>query len=216
MKTFELKGTLREDLGKKSTKKARKQGLIPCIIYGGEKPVHFTAPINDFRNLIYTPHVYIVNLDLEGTNYMAFLQELQFHPTSDAVLHIDFLQITDDKPATIGIPVITNGLPIGVQEGGKLKTEMRRLKIKALPKDLPDVLDINVTDIELGQSLKVRELKYENLELLDPAGAVVVSVKLTRVAKGMAAAEDEEVEEGEEGEVEEGEGDGEETTESED
>lgn len=214
MKTFELKGSIREVLGKKATKAVRKQGNIPCIIYGGEKPVHFSAPINDFRNLLYTPHVYIVNLDLEGTAYMAFLKEIQFHPTSDAVLHIDFIQIFEDKKAMIGIPVVTTGFAEGVQSGGKLKIEMRRLLVKALPKDLTDELTIDVTDITLGQSLKIRELKFENLELLDPAGAVVVSVKLTRVAKGMAAAEDEEVEEGEEGEeVEEG---GEETTESED
>ncbi|MCK5821676.1 MAG: 50S ribosomal protein L25/general stress protein Ctc [Bacteroidales bacterium] len=214
MKTFELKGSIREDLGKKATKKVRNQGMIPCVIYGGEKPVHFTAPINDFRNLIYTPYVYIVNLELDGTVYMALLKDLQFHPTSDAILHIDFLQIFKDKPATVAVPVITTGFSEGVKAGGKLKIEMRRLKVKALPKDLPDELTIDVTDISLGQSLKTRELKYDNLELLDPAGAVVVSVKLTRVAKGMAIDEDvEEVEEGEEGEEGDEEGSGEEKSE---
>ncbi len=200
MKTFELKGSIREDLGKKATKKIRKQGMIPCVIYGGEKPVHFAAPINDFRNLIYTPHVYIVNLELDGNKHLAVLKEMQFHPTSDAILHIDFFEIFEGKPTTIGIPVVTKGLSEGIQAGGKLKVEMRRLKVKALPKDLPDVLTIDVTEIALGQSLKVRELKFDNLELLDPAGAVVVSVKLTRVAKGMALVEEEEEEEGEEGE----------------
>jgi len=216
MKSFELKGSIREDLGKKATKKARRQGLVPCVIYGGEKPIHFTTPTNDLRKLIYTPHVFIVNLELDGTIYMALLKELQFHPTSDAILHLDFLQILEGKPAVMGIPVVTNGFPEGVQAGGKLKIEMRRLKAKALPKDLPDELTIDVTDIGLGQSLKVRELKFDNLELLDPAGAVVVSVKLTRVAKGMALAEEDEVEdeEGEEGEEGEGEGTSEENTES--
>lgn len=201
MKTFELKGSVREDLGKKSTKQLRKQGLIPCVLYGGEKPIHFSAPINDFRHLIYTPHVFIVNLDLNGEQHMALLKDLQFHPTSDAILHIDFLQIFPGTPTVIGIPVATKGFAKGVQAGGKLKIEMRRLKVKALPKDMPDLLTLDVTKIGLGQSLKVRQLKFENLELLDPPGAVVVSVKLTRAAKGAAAAAEEEAEEGaEEGE----------------
>jgi large subunit ribosomal protein L25 len=214
MKTFELKGTLRADVGKKATKLVRKQGQIPCVLYGGEEPVHFSAPINDFRKLLYTPHVYIVNIDVEGKVYPALLKDLQFHPVSDEVLHIDFKMLHDDKPAVTRIPVVTTGFSVGVQAGGRLKTEIRRLKVKALPKDFPDTLTIDVTKIALGHSLKVRDLKFPNLELLDPAGAVVISVKLTRVAKGMAAASaGEEGEEGEEGEAGEG---GEESTEAED
>ena len=202
MKTFDLKGTVRKDLGKKATKQVRKEDLIPCVLYGGESPVHFTAPINDFRHLLYTPHVFLVNLNIDEKPCQAVMQDVQFHPVSDAVLHIDFLLVTDESPVSIRIPVLTNGFALGVQDGGKLKVEMRRLKVKALPRYLPDSLDIDVTDIELGQSVKVRELDFENMELLDPRNSVVVSVKLTRVAKGMAAAYEEEEEEieGEEGE----------------
>ena len=199
MKTFELKASPRADVGKKATKKVRTQGLIPCVIYGGETPLHFAAPVNDFRNLLYTPHVYIVNIILEEKTIPALLKEIQFHPVSDAVLHIDFIQLHEDKPAATAVPVLTSGFAEGVKSGGRLKTEIRRLKIKALPKNFPDSITIDVTDIELGHSIKVRDLDLEGLELLDPAGAVVVSVKLTRVAKGMAAAEGEEEEvEGEE------------------
>ena len=206
MKIFELKASPRTEVGKKATKQVRNQGLIPCVIYGGEKPVHVTAPINDFRNLLYTPHVYLVDIMLENKTIHALLKDIQFHPVSDAVLHIDFIQVHEDKPAVTKIPVVTKGFAEGVQEGGRLKTEIRRLKVKALPKDFPDTIEIDVTDIELGQSIKVRDLNLEGLELLDPADAVVASVKLTRVAKGMAAAEGEEEEEGEvEGEGEEGE-----------
>ena len=200
MKTFDLKGSVRQDLGKKATKQVRKNEQIPCVLYGGEKNIHFAAPINDFRHLIYTPHVYIVNLDIDGTTCQAIMKDIQFHPVSDAILHIDFLQVSGKEPVNIHIPVVTKGFAKGVQEGGKLKIEMRRLKVRALPQDLPDELTIDVTNITLGQSLKVRELSFDNLELLDPKNSVVVSVKLTRVAKGMAAASDEEEVEGEESE----------------
>lgn len=202
MKTIELKGTPRTEVGKKATKQLRKQDMIPCVLYGGETPVHFTAPVNDFRHLIYTPHVYIVNLDVDGTKYMATIKDAQYHPVSDKILHLDFLQIFEDKPTVIGIPVVTKGFAAGVQAGGRLKIEMRRLMVKALPKDFPDQLTVNVEKIGLGQSLKVRDLSFDGLELLDPSGQVVVSVKLTRVAKGMAAAEA--GEEDAEGEGEEG------------
>lgn len=207
MKKFELKGTIRQDVGKKATKQIRNQGNIPCVLYGGEEPIHFYAPVNEFRNLIYTPHVYIVDLDVNGKNYQALMKELQFHPVSDAVLHIDFVMVHEDKPSIIKIPVVTKGFAKGVQAGGRLKVELRRLKVKALPKDLPDTLTIDVTKIGLGQSIKVRDLKFPNLELLDPSGAVVASVKLTRVAKGLAAAggadEEESLEEGGEESTEE-------------
>lgn len=204
MKTIDLKATIRQDVGKKATKQVRKNGEIPCVLYGGEELVHFSAPVNDFRNLIYTPHVYIVNLDLEGKQLQAMVKDLQFHPVSDAILHIDFILVTQDKPAVARIPVVTKGFARGVQAGGKLKVELRRLKVKALPKDLPDKLTIDVTKVGLGHSIKVRDLKFEGLEMLDPKSAVVVSVKLTRAAKGAAAAMEEEESEAEGAEGAEG------------
>ncbi len=203
MKTLDLNAVKRQETGKKATKQTRKEGLIPCVLYGGEKLVHFAAPINDFRHLIYTPHVYLVNLSVDEEKHMAVIKDIQFHPVTDAILHIDFLEVIDKKPVMIGIPVRTEGFAKGVQAGGKLKIEMRRLKVSGLSGDLPDMLTIDVTEIGLAESIKVRDLNIDKLELLDPKSAVVISVKLTRVAKGMAAGDEEE---GVEGEGEEGEG----------
>jgi len=200
MKTIDLKTAQRLETGKKASKQLRKQGMIPCVLYGGEKPIHFFAEINEFRHLVYTPHVYIVNIDIDGQVYKAVMKELQFHPVSDMILHIDFILVTEDKPVQIDIPVVVEGFAKGVQSGGKLKIEMRRLIVSGLAKHLPDTLKINVTKLSLGQTIKVRDLKFDNLELLDPKNSVVISVKMTRVAKGLAAAGAEEEAEGEEAE----------------
>ena len=192
MKTIDLKTVKRQETGKKATKLLRKQGLIPCILYGGENIVHFTAEINEFRHLVYTPHAYLVNLSIDDQDYLAVMKEIQFHPVSDKILHIDFLEVSEKKPVEIGIPVKVEGFAKGVQSGGKLKIEMRRLKARGFSANLPDTLNIDVTQIGLGESIKVRDLAFENLELFDPRNAVVISVKLTRVAKGMQASESEE------------------------
>jgi len=215
MKTFDFKASLRQDVGKKATKQLRKDDKVPCVLYGGENPIHFAAPSLDFRHLVYTPSVYLVNLDLDGQMHQAVIQDIQFHPVSDKILHVDFLQVSEGEPIKVNIPVVTEGFAKGVQAGGKLKIEMRRLKVKALSKHLPDDLVIDVTNIGLGTSIKVRDLKFDDLELLDPRNSVVISVKLTRVAKGMAVDEEEEGEESE-GEGEDGAADsseGEEATE---
>ena len=201
MKTFELNAVARQETGKKATKKTRKEGKVPCILYGGDKIIHFAAPINDFRHLIYTPDVHLVNLTVGEDKYLAIIKDIQFHSVTDAILHIDFLEVIDKKPVEIGIPVQTEGFAEGVQSGGKLKIEMRRLKVSGLSENLPNILSIDVTNIALGETIKVRDLDFDNLELLDANSAVVVSVKLTRVAKGMAVDEEGE---GEEGEGEEG------------
>ena len=189
MKTIDLKTVKRQETGKKATKLLRKQDLIPCILYGGDEVVHFTAETNEFRHLIYTPHVYLVNLKIDDQDHQAVIREIQFHPTTDKILHIDFLEVSKDKPVEIGIPVKVEGFAEGVAAGGKLKIEMRRLKVKGLSDNLPDELTIEVTNIGLGESIKVRDLSFDNLELMDPNNAVVVSVKLTRVAKGMQASD---------------------------
>ncbi len=195
MKSFKLEGALREEVGKKSTKKIRKEGKVPCVLYGGEKNIHFESSVKNFRHLIYTPNVYLVDIKVNDKNHKAIMQDIQFHPVSDDILHIDFLEISEDKNVTIDIPVILEGLAVGVKEGGNLYLLNRRLKIKGLAKDLPDTLNINVENLELGKSIKVLDLKFDNLEILTPKNSVVASVKLTRVAKGMAATEDEEAEE---------------------
>ncbi len=194
MKTIAISGKSRENVGKLNTKMLRKMDHVPCVMYGGEEVAHFSAPTNDFRHLVYTPHVYLVDLEIDGKKHMAILKDIQFHPVTDKILHIDFLEIFEGKHVNIAVPVQLHGLAEGVKQGGKQTLEHRRLKVRALPKDLPDQLDIDVTNLFLGKSIKVGELTFDNLELLDPKNYVVVSVKLTRAARGMADDDEEEAE----------------------
>ncbi|NPA35789.1 MAG: 50S ribosomal protein L25/general stress protein Ctc [Chlorobi bacterium] len=183
MKSIEIKGFKRETLGKKATKQLRKDGNVPCVLYGGEEIVHFYAPVNEFRHLFYTPNVYTVNINVDGKVYPTILKDAQFHPVSESPLHVDFLHIQDDKPVTIDIPVKIEGFAKGVQAGGILRTEKRKLTVRGLPKHLPDELVINVDDLDLGKTIKVGDLNFDNLELLNAKNAVVVAVRLTRAAR---------------------------------
>ena len=189
MQTIEIKGIARTEIGKKSTKALRNEGNVPCVIYGGEENVHFYAPANEFRKLIFTPNIYLVNVSVEGKVYPAIIQDTQFHPVQDNLLHVDFLQIKEDKPVVIEIPVKMNGFAEGVKAGGKLQLEKRKLKVKGLAKHLPDVLDIDISNVGLGQTIQVGALAYENLELLNAKNAVVVAVRLTRAARAAAQQE---------------------------
>lgn len=183
MQSIEIKGTMRAELGKKSTKALRAAGSVPCVIYGGEEVIHFTAPESEFRNMIYTPNVYIVNVNVDGKVYSTILQDTQFHPVKEQLLHADFLQINDDKPVTVEIPVKLNGFAEGVRAGGKLQLEKRKLKVKGLAKNLPDALDLNIDSLGLGKTIQVGSLSYDNIELLNAKNAVVVAVRLTRAAR---------------------------------
>lgn len=189
MKTFELKGEIREDFGKKAARVYRSEGLIPCVVYGGSggENINFVVKSSDVRNLVYTPEVYLVNLDLGGKKMMAILKDLQFHPVKDNVLHIDFLHVFENAPVVIEIPVRLQGLAAGVRAGGKLSLDMRKLKVKALPAKLPEELVVNVESLELGKSIQVGQLQFEGLELLNAKNAVVCRVQLTRAARGAAA-----------------------------
>ncbi len=188
MKTFDVKGSKRECGGKKAAKQLRRDGLIPCIVYGGEKEIAFSVPENDFRGLVYTPNVYIVNLTVDGEAMQAVLKDIQFHPISGAILHVDFLQIFNEKPVTIGVPLKIVGNSEGVKAGGKLQIEMRKLNVKGLPANLPDVLEVDITSLGLGHVIKVSDLHYDNLEILNAKSAVVAGVKSTRAAVSAAAA----------------------------
>lgn len=187
MKTYELKAQVREDLGKRANKALRKQELIPAVIYGPEKNTNLTLNVIDVRNMIYTPDIYIIDLNIDGEVRKCIIQELQFHPVTDNVLHIDFLEVFDDKPIVIEVPVSLDGLAAGVRAGGKLSMEMRKLKVKALYKDIPDRLHIDVTKLKLGKTIQVGELSFENIELLNAKKAVVAAVRLTRAARASAA-----------------------------
>ena len=187
MKSFELKGTVRTDLGKKASKAERVSDNIPCVLYGGKDNVHFTTTVSDVRKLVYSPDVFIVNLDIDGTKTKAIMKALQFHPVTDKVLHLDFLKLTDDKPVVVEIPVKLEGLAEGVKAGGKLALEMRKLKVKGLYPQIPENIVIDVTALGLGKSIQVGAVSVENLDILNAKNAVVAQVKLTRAARGAAA-----------------------------
>ena len=187
MKTFELKGTVRTNLGKKATKAERVAENVPCVLYGGKENIHFTTTISDIRKLIYTPEVYIVNLDIDGKKTKSIMKALQFHPVSDKVLHIDFLQVTETRPVTVELPVKLEGLAEGVKAGGKLSLEVRKLKVKGLYTQIPENIVIDVTELALGKSIQVGKVSVANLEILNNKNAVVAQVKLTRAARGAAA-----------------------------
>ncbi|MFO7790519.1 MAG: 50S ribosomal protein L25/general stress protein Ctc [Bacteroidota bacterium] len=209
MKTLTIKGKLREELGKAATKKLRKQGEVPCVLYGGENIVHFHAPVNNFRHLLYTPNVYFVNLEIGDNTYKAIMKDYQFHPVTDQVIHLDFYEMKEKKPLDMMIPLHLQGLAEGVKEGGVLKQDYRYLKVRALPKDMPESIDIDITPLTIGDSVKVEDLDVENAQILEKDSVSVVGVVAVRgvaeieaeaEAAAAAEAEEEEAEEGEEGE----------------
>ncbi|GET21383.1 50S ribosomal protein L25/general stress protein Ctc [Prolixibacter denitrificans] len=188
MKTFEVKGTARTAVGKKETKKLRAEGKVPCVLYGGEEPIHFEAEAGEFRHVIYTPNVYLINIEIGGKKYQAIMQDIQFHPVTDEILHIDFLRITEDKPVKINIPVKLTGFAKGIQKGGRLKTNLRVLRVKGLAKNLPDTIDIDVTALGLGESIRVGDVQAEGLEILNNKSVPVASVVITRAARAAMTA----------------------------
>lgn len=197
MKTIEIKGTARVAGGKKAAKQLRKQGVIPCNLYGELKdekglPLAFSFAVTEgeLRKLLYSPDIYTVKLDVDGKQCLAILKEAQFHPVKDNVLHVDFYQITDQKPIVMEVPIRLNGLAEGVKAGGKLAASVRKLKVKAVHTAIPERLDIDVTHLELGKTIKVGELNFEGLELVTSPSVVVCQVKMTRNARSAAAAEE--------------------------
>ena len=194
MKEISVSGNKRTETGKKASKLLRKEGLIPCNLYGEAKGENglpeafaFVAPFNELRKAVYTPHIYVVNLNIDGVERKAVLKELQFHPTTDALLHVDFYELNETKPLTIGIPVRLNGLAQGVRDGGRINLSIRKINVRAPYKNIPEVLDIDVTNLQLGKSIKVAELSFEGLEIATPAEVVVCSVKATRASRSAAA-----------------------------
>ena len=195
MREISVNGQKRAAVGKKATKALRKEGLVPCNIYGekrNEKGLPeaeaFYVPFTELRKVIYTPHVYVVKLNIEGSERVAIIKELQFHPVTDALLHIDFYEVNETKPITVGIPVKLNGLAEGVKAGGKLNLAIRKLDVTAPYKQIPEVLDVDVTALQLGKSIKVAELQFEGLEIATPKEVIVCSVKATRASRSAAAA----------------------------
>jgi large subunit ribosomal protein L25 len=203
MKTIEIIGYKRANLGKSGAKRLREQGNVPSVVYGEEGQVHFHAPMILFRQLIYTPEVYFVNLNIEGELFHCILQDVQFHPVNDLILHADFLILHEDKPIKMGIPVEFVGRAAGIQKGGKLQVKMQKILVKALPKNMPEKITIDITSMELGDTIKVKDVVAENFELLNSPRVTIAAVTIPRLAR---TAEEEELEaeemvEGEEGTV---------------
>jgi large subunit ribosomal protein L25 len=208
MKTIKISAEKRTELGKTSTRELRKAGHVPCVMYGGPEVIHFHAHENDFRHLVYTPKAFIVEVDLDGKKHKAVMQELQFHPVTDKLNHIDFVEVFDDKPVTVEIPIELTGAAIGLKDGGKPRQRRRVLKVRGLVQHLPDTLKIDITDVGIGDVIKIGDLSYDNLEVLDPSRSMVYAVVSSRISKGMEmgeaeleAAEAAETVEGAEGEA---------------
>ena len=195
MKSISVIGSSRTEVGKRATNALRKEGLVPCCLYGEKKdengnPVAtvFSVPVEGLRKLIYSPDIFVVELTIDGVAPKAVMREIQFHPVKDNVLHVDFYEITEEKPIVMAVPVKLEGLATGVRAGGKLVQLQRRLKVKALYTNIPEKLIIDVTSLDLGKSIKVGELSFENLQLVTPKEALVCAVKATRASAAAAAA----------------------------
>ena len=211
MKEINVSGQKRENLGKKASKHLRKEGLVPCNLYGEQKedgkPVAlaFAAPMSELRKIVYTPHIYVINLNIDGENHTAILKELQFHPVTDALLHVDFYAVNDQKPITIGIPVKLVGLAQGVRDGGRMNLSVRKINVTAPYQQIPEHLDIDVTKLRIGKSIKVGQLSFDGLTMATSKDVVVCSIKMTRSATASSDTSDEAEEEGGEESAAEGE-----------
>lgn len=182
MKSITIKGSERESVGKKSTKALRDAGQVPCVLYGGDKPVHFAAEEKAFKSLVYTPNAHTVVIEAGKNAYNAILQDIQVHPVSDRILHIDFFQLNDKKEITMEVPVKVTGTSPGVLNGGVLRLNQRKLKVKALPANLPDFVEANISEMEMGNKLYVTKLVSDKYKLMHPDNTVVAQVRISRAA----------------------------------
>jgi len=210
MRTVEIIGYKRANLGKAEAKRLRAESNVPCVLYGGKEQIHFYAPMILFRELVYTPEAAFVKLNIEGDEYSAIIQDVQFHPVNEILLHADFLQLSEDKPIKMDIPVKFEGNAPGVVQGGKLMVKVGRVRIKALPANMPESITMDISGLDLGKSLKVGNIDATNFELLNNPRVTIATVDIPRALKSGEFAEEEEGEE-EEGAEEAAE---EETTES--
>lgn len=182
-----MSGSLRENVGKKDAKMNRKNGKVPCVLYGGKDQIHFLANEKDFKDIIFTPEVCFIDLDINGKQYKATLQDVQYHPVSDNILHVDFLQIIDDKPIIMSVPIKVVGTSPGVLRGGKLVVKMRKLKVKGLASVLPDDVKIDISPLEIDDYVKVNNLSVKGVEFLNVPTSIVVIIKPTRGVEDPAA-----------------------------
>ncbi len=183
MKSLTIKGSKRESVGKSATKALRNAGRVPCVLYGGDEPMHFSADEREFKDLVYTPDTHTVVIELEdGSKHEAIMQDIQFHPVTDRILHVDFYRLYPDKEVTVTVPVKTEGVAPGVVKGGKLFFNERKLKIRALPSNLPDYVIVDISHLDLNDKVYVSELRNDKYKILHPDNVVVVQVKMSRAA----------------------------------
>ena len=204
METIEIIGYKRANLGKKNSNKLREEGNVPCVVYGGEEQIHFHAPMILFRELVYTPGANFVKLNIEGVEKDAILQDIQFHPVSEVILHADFLELQENKKVKMDIPVKIIGNSPGVQQGGKILIRIRKLSVMAYPKNMPSFIEVDISELQLGKSIKVEELLNDQFEILNSPLVSVVSVNIPRVKIEIEEEEGIEGEEGTEGDESKG------------
>ena len=195
MKSITIQGTKRESVGKKSTKALRDAELVPCVVYGGKETLNFSAEERSFKGLVYTPEAHTVSIEVDGKTIPAVLQDIQFHPLTDKILHADFYQLSDDKPVVMEVPVRLTGRSKGVVAGGSMRQPFRKLKVKAIPANLPDEIVVDVTPLKIGSKLYVGGIKAEGFSFMHPDNAVVVAVKMSRTAAKGGAGDDDDEEE---------------------
>ena len=183
MKTLEIIGYKRANLGKKDAKKLRDEALVPGVLYGGTEQIHFYSPIILFRELVYSDNAYIVNLNIEGDEYKAILQDLQFHPVNEILLHVDFLLLDEKKPVKIEVPVRLTGTSPGVIKGGRLAQKLSKVKVKALPGNLPDAITVDISNLDLGDSARVRDIATEKFAILNKGELPIVTIAVTRASR---------------------------------
>ena len=195
MKQITIEGTSRADLGKKATKAVRANGNVPCVLYGEKKDengkpvaIHFEVSEKQINKLVFTPHIYLVDIKIDGEDHKGIMKEIQFHPVKDNVLHVDFFEVHAEKPIVMGVPIAAKGLADGVRAGGRLMMMIRKLQVRALYENIPEKLDVDVTKLQLGKSINAGQLSYDNLEIITPREVIVCTVKMTRAAMGAAAA----------------------------
>ena len=193
MKSVSISAEKRVDLGKKEAKALRAAGKVPCVVYGGENIQHFAATEVAFNNLVYTPNVYAVAIDIEGSTVNALIKDIQFHPVTDRIIHIDFVELTPGKEVNTEIPVVINGNAIGVRNGGKLRKTLRKLSVRSMPENLPDAITLDISDMKIGDKIYVRDIDADKFDILTSGNAIVVAVK---TARNIIEEEDEEVAEG--------------------
>lgn len=188
MKSIAISGSRRENVGKRDAKELRYQGQVPCVLYGGNEQVHFAVFAADLKGLVYTPDAMMVDLNIEGKQYKAIMQDIQFHPVTDLILHIDFLELISNKPVVMSIPVRFTGTSPGVKAGGKLVQKLKAIRVKGLPADLKDTVEVNIDQLELGKSIRVSDISLEKLEILNSKADSVVTVETSRALREAEAA----------------------------